>query len=92
MDGSTRQIWVKLRQILHLLSYYFQFNPSAPISADIQGFKKNTSLKDRIHCVCIVIDGSTADILPEKMLEKIKAIQAKMHLRRNGLFLFHISF
>ena len=29
-----------------------------------------------------MIDGSTAGILPEKMLEKIKAMQAKMHFRR----------
>lgn len=60
----------------------YLFNPSAPISPEIPGFKKNTTLKDKIHCVCIVIDGSTAGILPEKMLEKIKGMQAKMHFRR----------
>lgn len=59
----------------------YHFNPSLPISSEIQGFKKNTTLKDRIHCVCIVIDGSTAGVLPEKMLEKIKAIQSKIHIR-----------
>ena len=62
---------------------HFQFNPSVPISPEIAGFKKNTTLKDRVHCVCIVIDGSTAGVLPEKMLEKIKAIQAKMNLISN---------
>ena len=59
----------------------FQFNPSLPISPEISGFKKTTTLKDRIHCVCLVIDCSTADVLPEKMLEKIKAIQSKIHVR-----------
>ena len=61
--------------------YMFQFNPSVPISQEIAGFKKNPTLKDRIHCVCIVIDGSTAGVLPEKLLEKIKAIQTKMNVR-----------
>lgn len=59
----------------------YQFNPSVPISQEIAGFKKNPTLKDRIHCVCIVIDGSTAGVLPEKLLEKIKAIQTKMNVR-----------
>lgn len=59
----------------------YQFNPSLPISQEIAGFKKNPTLKDRIHCVCIVIDGSTAGVLPEKLLEKIKAIQTKMNVR-----------
>ena len=65
-----------------------QFNPSLPISAEISGFKKNTTLKDKVHCVCIVIDGSTAGVLPEKMLEKIKAIQAKIHVRGTGFLSF----
>lgn len=59
----------------------YQFNPSVPISPEIPGFKKNTTLNDRIHCVCIVVDGSTVGVLPEKMLEKIKAIQAKIRQR-----------
>ena len=37
--------------------------------------------------MCIVIDGSTAGVLPEKMLEKIKAIQAKMNLKSNNISL-----
>lgn len=59
----------------------YQFNPSVPVSPEIPGFKINTTLKDRIHCVCIVVDGSTVGVLPEKMLEKIKAIQAKIRQR-----------
>ena len=31
--------------------------------------------------MCLVIDCSTAGVLPEKMLEKIKAIQSKIHVR-----------
>ena len=65
------------------ISISFQFNPSVPISPEIPGFKKNTTLNDGIHCVCIVVDGSTVGVLPEKMLEKIKAIQAKIRQRGN---------
>ena len=49
------------------------------------GFKKNTTLEDRMHCVCIVVDGSTVGVLPEKMLEKIKAILAKIRQRGTEL-------
>ena len=63
------------------LLLFFQFNPSVPISPEIPGFKKSTSLREKIHCVCLVIDGSTGGVLPEKMLEKIKSIQAKIHIR-----------
>lgn len=59
----------------------YQFNPSVPITPEVPGFKKNATFNDRIHCVCIVIDGSTAGVLPEKILEKIKAIQAKIRQR-----------
>lgn len=59
----------------------YQFNPSVPISSEILGFKRNPTLNDRIHCVCIVIDGSTAGVLPEKILGKLKAIQSKVYLK-----------
>ena len=56
----------------------------------IPGFKKNTQLKDQIHCVCIVIDGSTAGVLPDKLLEKIKAIQTKVHQKSKYHTLIYI--
>lgn len=57
----------------------YDFNPSVPISPQILGFKKSPSLKDKIHCVCFVIDGSTAGVLPESILERIKAIQSNIY-------------
>ena len=54
------------------------------ISPEIPGFKKSPTLSDRIHCVAIVVDGSTVGVLPEKVLEKIKAIQAKIRSRGNS--------
>lgn len=38
-------------------------------------FSHPVPLKDKIHCVCMLIDGSTASVLPNKMTEKIKAIK-----------------
>ncbi|KAK3577663.1 hypothetical protein CHS0354_000091 [Potamilus streckersoni] len=57
----------------------YQFNPSVPFSQETPGYIKAPSLKDMIHCIAFVLDGSTVDVLPEKMLEKMKAIQAKMN-------------
>ena len=52
-----------------------------PISSEILGFKRNPTLNDRTHCVCIVIDGSTAGVLSEKILGQLKAIQSKVYLK-----------
>ena len=70
---------------MHWLIFLLQFNPSVPITPEMPGFKKNTELGDRMHCVCIVVDGSTVGVLPEKMLEKIKAILAKIRQRGTEL-------
>lgn len=61
----------------------YQFNPSTPISPDIPGFISTPTLNEKIHCVCFVVDGSTAAVLPEKMLDKIKALQMKV--RQKGV-------
>ncbi|XP_060580071.1 interferon-induced protein 44-like, partial [Ruditapes philippinarum] len=56
----------------------YQFNPSTPISPDTTGFVASPTLNHKIHCVCFIIDGSTASVMSEKMLEKIKALQTKV--------------
>ncbi|XP_060598654.1 interferon-induced protein 44-like isoform X2 [Ruditapes philippinarum] len=61
----------------------YQFNPTTPISSEIHGFVKFPTLGQKIHCVCFVFDGNTATILSEKMLEKVKSMQAKV--RQKGL-------
>ncbi|XP_045177309.2 interferon-induced protein 44-like [Mercenaria mercenaria] len=61
----------------------YQFNPTTPISSEIHGFVTSPTLGHKIHCVCFVFDGNTATILSEKMLEKIKSMQAKV--RQKGL-------
>ncbi|XP_045177228.2 interferon-induced protein 44-like [Mercenaria mercenaria] len=61
----------------------YQFNPTTPFSNDAHGFIKSPTLGQKIHCVCFVFDGNTATILSEKMLEKIKSMQAKV--RQKGL-------
>ncbi|XP_060577917.1 interferon-induced protein 44-like [Ruditapes philippinarum] len=61
----------------------YQFNPSTPISPDTTGFVASPTLNHKIHCVCFIIDGSTASVMSEKMLEKIKALQSTV--RQKGL-------
>ena len=46
--------------------------PSAP------GYIKYPSLKDQIHCVVFVIDGSKVEILSEKVEGKLKEIRQKV--------------
>ncbi|XP_071162519.1 interferon-induced protein 44-like [Mytilus edulis] len=61
----------------------FQFNPSAPVTPDITGFVAKPQFADKIHCVVIVIDGSTVDVMPEKVIEKMKGFQ--IHMNQRGI-------
>ncbi|XP_052106162.1 interferon-induced protein 44-like [Mytilus californianus] len=61
----------------------FQFNPSAPVTPDITGFVAIPQLADKIHCVVFVIDGSTVDVMPEKVIEKMKGFQ--IHMNQRGI-------
>lgn len=56
-----------------------QFNPSVPLSTDIPGFLTSPHLSEKIHCVVFVIDGSTVDVMPEKVIERIKTLQSRMN-------------
>ncbi|KAL3875139.1 hypothetical protein ACJMK2_038067 [Sinanodonta woodiana] len=57
----------------------YQFNPSVPFSRETPGYIKATSVKDMIHCVAFVLDGSTIDVLQEKTLERLKVMQTKIN-------------
>ena len=52
-----------------------------PFTPDTPGYIKNPDLENKIHCVAFVIDGSTADVLPEKKLKRIKDLQIRMNQR-----------
>ncbi|CAC5394351.1 unnamed protein product [Mytilus coruscus] len=58
-----------------------QFNPSLPLSTDTLGFVTSPTLSDKIHCVLFVIDGSTVDVIPEKVVERIKSFQSRINQR-----------
>jgi len=58
-----------------------QFNSSPPVPSDTAGFVPSPQLSDKIHCVVFVLDGSTADVMPEKVIEKMKTLQNRMNQR-----------
>lgn len=59
----------------------YQFNPSVPVTPDINGYKQSPKVADKIHCVAFVVDASTVDVMPEKVLERMKTLQARMNQR-----------
>ncbi|XP_061187449.1 interferon-induced protein 44-like [Saccostrea echinata] len=59
----------------------YQFNPSAPFTTETFGFIRNPRLGDKIHCVAFVVDGSTIDVMPEKILKQLKELQGRMNQR-----------
>ncbi|XP_062570005.1 interferon-induced protein 44-like [Saccostrea cucullata] len=54
------------------LPNHYIFNPVDSASAKVPGFVKDPTLKERMHVVVFVIDGSTLDVLPEDTLKKLK--------------------
>uniref|UniRef100_A0ACB8F2X4 Uncharacterized protein n=1 Tax=Sphaerodactylus townsendi TaxID=933632 RepID=A0ACB8F2X4_9SAUR len=58
----------------------YQFNPSSIIHPNAPGYIRNPTLKDQIHCVAFVIDGSKVEILPENLAAKLREIRRKANL------------
>ncbi|XP_060064215.1 interferon-induced protein 44-like [Ylistrum balloti] len=59
----------------------YKFNSAVPLSPDSIGFVKNPTLSNKIHCVAFVLDSSTVDVMSEKVIEQIKAMQTSMNQR-----------
>ncbi|XP_077189348.1 interferon-induced protein 44-like [Paroedura picta] len=58
----------------------YQFISSSTIQPNAPGYVRNPTLKDRIHCVVFVIDGSKVEILPENLVAKLREIRRKANL------------
>jgi hypothetical protein len=56
-----------------------QFNPAAPISTDHDGYISKPTLEDKMHCVVFVLDSTTLEVLPAKILQKMKSFQTLMN-------------
>ncbi|XP_052677100.1 interferon-induced protein 44-like [Crassostrea angulata] len=59
----------------------YQFNPLVPFTPDTPGYIKDPNLKDKIHCVAFVIDGSTVDVMSDKVQKRMKDLQVRMNHR-----------
>uniref|UniRef100_A0ABM5G8E9 Interferon-induced protein 44-like isoform X1 n=2 Tax=Pogona vitticeps TaxID=103695 RepID=A0ABM5G8E9_9SAUR len=57
----------------------YQFNPTVAMQPDTLGYIKCPSLKDQIHCVVFVTDGSKMEILPEKLERKLRKTRQKIN-------------
>ncbi|XP_028250669.1 interferon-induced protein 44-like [Parambassis ranga] len=55
----------------------YQFSTCGSILEDSPGYKKHTTLNDRIHCVVYVVDTCKVSLLTQKMLDKFAAIRKK---------------
>ncbi|XP_052212600.1 interferon-induced protein 44-like isoform X2 [Dreissena polymorpha] len=54
---------------------YYEFNPALPISSETHGFVHQPSFSDKIHCVVFVVDSSSIEDIPPKLVEKIISVQ-----------------
>ncbi|KAM4628714.1 interferon-induced protein 44-like isoform 1-T2 [Polymixia lowei] len=58
----------------------YRFNPSVPLDAEAQGYRKSPGLKDRVHCVVYTIDSCKVSIMPAKLEEKLSIVRKKVNL------------
>lgn len=54
-----------------------------PFAPDTLGCIKDPDLKDKIHCVAFVIDGSTVDDMSDKVRKQMKDHRVRMNHRGN---------
>lgn len=47
----------------------------SPATKDTPGFVKEPGMKDRIHTVVFVIDGSNVEVMPDGVVTKLKDIK-----------------
>uniref|UniRef100_A0A8W8M6I3 TLDc domain-containing protein n=1 Tax=Magallana gigas TaxID=29159 RepID=A0A8W8M6I3_MAGGI len=59
----------------------YQFNPLVPFTPDTPGYIKDPNMKDKIHCVAFVIDGSTVDVMSDTVQKRMKDLQVRMNHR-----------
>lgn len=57
-----------------------------PFTRDTPGYVKEPDIQDKIHCVAFVVDGSTVDVMPEKVRKQLKDLQVKMNQRSKMIF------
>ncbi|XP_061167731.1 interferon-induced protein 44-like isoform X1 [Saccostrea echinata] len=74
--GIEKALSIKEEDLRYILDgnlpNHYIFNPVDSASAKVQGFVKDPTLKERMHVVVFVIDGSTLDVLPEDIIKKLK--------------------
>lgn len=61
-----------------------------PYAPDSHGCSKDPDLKDKIHCVAFVIDGSTIDVISDKVQTQMKDLQVRMN-HRGKTFILKIA-
>ncbi|XP_062590725.1 interferon-induced protein 44-like [Saccostrea cucullata] len=75
MRGLEENLCIKYEDMAFImdgnLPNNYKFNPVAQASVDSPGFQKQPSLKDRMHVVVFVVDGSTFEVMPEGILKKL---------------------
>ncbi|XP_042612059.1 interferon-induced protein 44-like isoform X2 [Cyprinus carpio] len=56
----------------------YKFNPMVPFQPDEQRVYRPASLKEKIHCVVYVIDGSKISLMSDKLEEKLAVIHREI--------------
>ncbi|XP_062590729.1 interferon-induced protein 44-like [Saccostrea cucullata] len=90
--GLEESLGIKNDDIVYILDgnlpNNYKFNPVAAASSDINGFQKHPTLKDKIHLVVFVLDGSTFDVIPEGISKKLMDIREMIIDRGIPLLVF----
>ncbi|XP_062622114.1 interferon-induced protein 44-like [Saccostrea cucullata] len=90
--GLEESLAIKNEDIVYILDgnlpNNYKFNPVAAASTDINGFQKHPTLKDKIHVVVYVLNGSTFDVIPEWIFKKLKDIREMIIDRGIPLLVF----
>ncbi|XP_052679954.1 interferon-induced protein 44-like [Crassostrea angulata] len=78
--GVEEDVSIKIENVGFILDgnipNHYMFEVDSTVSKKILGFVKEPTVKDRIHVVVFVLDGSTLDVLSEGVVSKLKDIKS----------------
>lgn len=78
--GVEDDVSIKIEDVGFILDgnipNHYMFEVDSPASTETQGFVKEPTMKDRIHVVVFVLDGSILDVLSEGVVSKLKEIKS----------------
>ena len=77
---SVLLLLLSIMHVVYLVLLSLQFNPLRPITEDDPKYKKNPTLKDRIHCLVAVLPADTVSVMDNEKIRQMRVVREKARI------------